>query len=243
MSDGGRLAIATANTRIGAAEAAILREAKPGEYVTLYVADTGSGMPLEVIAQAFDPFFTTKPTGQGTGLGLSMIYGLVQQSGGHIQIASEVGQGTTVRLFLPRHDGPEESVRKALEPAAALRAAVHETVLVVDDEPAVRMLVTELLTDLGYEPLAAVDGPSGLQLLRSDARIDLLITDVGMPGGMNGRQLADAAREERPDLKILFITGYAENVLSRDGLAPGMQVMVKPFAMSDLAGKVRAMLA
>ena len=242
MPSGGTLKIELANTRIGAAEAAALREAKSGDYVALCVTDNGCGMPPEVSARAFDPFFTTKPIGQGTGLGLSMIYGFVQQSGGHIQLISNVDQGTIVRLHLPRHEGQEKGAKVSSQLAAPLPAAAHETVLVVDDEPAVLTLVSELLTDLGYEPLVAIDGPSGLQLLRSDIRVDLLITDVGMPGGMNGRQLADAARQERPELKILFITGYAENILSKDGLEPGMQVMTKPFKLDDLATKVRTMM-
>ena len=167
-------------------------------------------MSAEVAARAFDPFFTTKPIGQGTGLGLSMIYGFARQSNGHVTIDSRIGQGTSVRLYLPRHHGDV-----AAEHASAVKAAEHaatgETVLVVEDEPVVRGVILEMLDEQGYRTLEAVDGPSGLRILRCDARIDLLVTDVGLPG-MNGRQLADQARETRPDLKILFITGYAESV-------------------------------
>ena len=243
MPQGGHLLIETANTRLDPAAAAALREAAPGDYVTLCVTDTGVGMPGEVIARAFDPFFTTKPLGEGTGLGLSMVYGFVQQSGGNVQIVSEVGRGTTVRLYLPRYEGPREAAEGEPAQPATEQANPHQTVLVVDDEPAIRMLVTEALTDLGYELLEAPDGPAGLRLLRSTPRISLLVTDVGMPGGMNGRQLADAARQDRPDLKVLFITGYAEGALFKEGvLGPGMQVMSKPFAMEALAGRVKELI-
>jgi signal transduction histidine kinase/CheY-like chemotaxis protein len=242
MPEGGQLTIQTENTRLDPAQAAALPEARPGEYAVLCVTDTGCGMTPEVIARAFDPFFTTKPLGQGTGLGLSMIYGFVQQSGGHVQISSRVGQGTTVRLCLPRHDGAEQSHLTHRPPTPA-RAVAQGTVLVVDDEPPVRMLISEVLTDLGYAVQVAWDGPSAREMLNSAARLDLLITDVGMPGGMNGRQLADAAREQRPELRVLFITGYADTILSGPGiLGTGMEVMTKPFAISDLTEKVRALV-
>jgi CheY-like chemotaxis protein len=195
-----------------------------------------------VIARAFDPFFTTKPLGEGTGLGLSMVYGFVRQSGGQVRIYSEIGKGTTMCLYLPRFFGELE------EPGdAAAQAAVDighgETVLVIDDEPILRMLITDVLQENGYQALEAKDGPSGLKIIESDARIDLLITDVGLPGGMNGRQVADAARKARPDLKVLFITGYAENaVLGNGTLSPGMQVMTKPFEISAMAAKIRDMI-
>ncbi len=162
--------------------------------MSLCVTDTGTGMPPEVIAKAFDPFFTTKPIGMGTGLGLSMIYGFAKQSGGQVRIHSEVGRGTTVCLYLPRHRGEAETAEAAPELADAPRAEAGQTVLVVDDEPTVRMLVTEVLEDLGYTAIEAADGAAGLKVLQSDVRIDLLVTDVGLPGGMNGRQVADAAR-------------------------------------------------
>jgi CheY-like chemotaxis protein len=207
------------------------------------VSDTGTGMPPEVIAKAFDPFFTTKPIGQGTGLGLSMIYGFARQSGGQVRIYSEVGRGTTVCLYLPRFHGDISAAVALPDPAAAPRAEQGETVLVIDDEPSVRMLVTEILEDLGYTAIEAADGPSGLKVLQSDVRIDLLITDVGLPGGMNGRQVADAARETRPGLKVLFITGYAENAAVGNGyLDDGMQVLTKPFVIEALAARIRDMI-
>jgi CheY-like chemotaxis protein len=197
----------------------------------------------DVIARAFDPFFTTKPIGQGTGLGLSMIYGFVRQSGGQVRIYSEVGQGTMVCLYLPRHVGDAAAEDEAIETAEAPRAEQGETVLVVDDEPTVRMLMTEVLEDLGYRAIEASDGASALKLLQSDVRIDLLVTDVGLPGGINGRQVADAARAVRPDLRVLFITGYAENaVVSHGHLAPGMQVMTKPFGLDELAGRIKELI-
>ena len=241
MPDGGRITVETANRWLddrGARE----RDLEPGQYLSLCVTDTGTGMPPDVIAKAFDPFFTTKPIGQGTGLGLSMIYGFARQSGGQARIYSEIGQGTTVCLYLPRHNGPVE------EDAAPARSALPrseqgETVLVVDDEPSVRMLVTDILGDLGYTAVEAADSVGGLRVLRSDVRIDLLVTDVGLPGGMNGRQMADAAKVGRPDLKVLFVTGYAENaVIGGGNLGPGMSVMTKPFSIEAMAERVRAMI-
>lgn len=242
MPNGGRLTIETANTWLDAT-AGRQRELPPGQYVALCVSDTGTGMTPEVIARAFDPFFTTKPLGQGTGLGLSMIYGFVRQSGGQVRIYSEVGQGTTMRLYLPRHHGEVEAGEGNAAPPPSPRARQGETVLVIDDEPTVRMLVTEVLQELGYDAIEAGDGASGLKVLRSGTRIDLLITDVGLPGGMNGRQVADAARLIRPELKVLFITGYAENAAIGHGhLAPGMHVLTKPFAMQTLANRIRELI-
>ena len=242
MPGGGRLTIETANAHLDE-RGAETRDVAPGHYVALCVSDTGAGMPPEVLARAFDPFFTTKPIGQGTGLGLSMVYGFVRQSGGQVGLYSEPGQGTTAKLYLPRHHGAPEEAAEAAAPSGAPRAGAGETVLVVDDEPTVRMLVAEVLADLGYAAIEAGDGASGLRVLRSDVRVDLLVTDVGLPGGMNGRQLADAARAARPGLKVLFITGYAENAaIGADVLEPGMQVMTKPFALEVLAGKIRAMI-
>jgi signal transduction histidine kinase/ActR/RegA family two-component response regulator len=244
MPEGGRLTIETDNAHLAPARAATLPDAKPGEYAVLCVTDTGCGMPPEVVARAFDPFFTTKPLGEGTGLGLSMIYGFMRQSGGHVQISSTVGRGTAVRLYLPRHAGAEEASPREVGSAIPAQATAQGTVLVVDDESPVRMLVSEVLTDLGYAVQVAQDGPSALHILNSVTRLDLLVTDVGMPGGMNGRQLADAARERRPELKVLFITGYADTVLAGKGvLGTGMEVITKPFAMSDLTEKIRAMVA
>jgi len=200
-------------------------------------------MTHAVIERAFDPFFTTKPLGEGTGLGLSMVYGFARQSGGQIWIYSEVGKGTTMCLYLPRHLG---SLAEAdpIEMAAPAAQGHGETVLVVDDEPTVRMLIKDVLLENGYEPLEAKDGPTALKLLESDVRIDLLITDVGLPGGVNGRQLADAARVYRKNLRVLFITGYAENAVVGNGhLAPGMEVLTKPFVMATLGNKIRDLIA
>ena len=177
---------------------------------------------------------------QGTGLGLSIIYGFVQQSAGQVRIYSEQGQGAMVCLYLPRYHGEEADTKLATAP----RVGQGKTVLVVDDEPTVRMLVTEVLEDLGYTAIEAADGLVGLKVLRSDARIDLLVTDVGLPGGMNGRQVADAARAVRPGLKVLFITGYAENaVLSHGHLDPGIHVLTKPFAIEALASRIKELIA
>ena len=243
MPGGGRITIETGNRWLDE-HTARERDLPPGQYVSLCVSDTGMGMTPEVIGKAFDPFFTTKPIGQGTGLGLSMIYGFAKQSGGQVRIHSEVGQGTMVCIYLPRHLGKAETAELAAELADAPRAKDGQTVLVVDDEPTVRMLVSEVLEDLGYTAIEAADGAAGLKVLQSDARIDLLVTDVGLPGGMNGRQVADAARAARPDLKVLFITGYAENaVLSHGHLDPGMHVLTKPFAMEVLASRIKDLIS
>jgi len=242
MPDGGRIVIA-AGHRVFDRQAARGHELPPGDYLALSVSDGGTGMAPEVLAKAFDPFFTTKPLGQGTGLGLSMIYGFAKQSGGQVAIESEPGQGTTVSIFLPRHRGAAEGQETAAADAAP-PAGQGETILVVDDEPSVRMLVVELLEELGYAALEADDGAVGLKLLQSGARIDLLISDVGLPGMMNGRQMADAARVTRPDLKVLFITGYAETALLDHGrLAPGMSVLTKPFSIDAMAQRVRELVA
>ena len=242
MPAGGRLTIETANFLV---DERMAREGDmlPGQYVALSVTDTGLGMTSEVKARAFDPFFTTKPLGAGTGLGLSMIYGFAKQSGGQVRIYSEVGRGTTVCLYFPRSVGVAESVIKSAAPAPALKAAPGESVMVVDDEDLVRMLIVDVLEDLGYISLEAIDAKSSLAILRTSVRIDLLLTDVGLPGGMNGRQLADAARELRPDLKVLFITGFAENAVINHGhLESGMHIMTKPFAMKALGDKIRDMI-
>ncbi|MGI4793195.1 MAG: PAS domain S-box protein [Janthinobacterium lividum] len=243
MPNGGKITIETGHKWLDD-RSARERELPAGQYVTLCVSDTGTGMPPQVIARAFDPFFTTKPIGQGTGLGLSMIYGFARQSGGQVRIYSELGQGTMVCLYLPRHLGAEEAVELPPDLADAPRAVQGETVLVVDDEPTIRMLVTEVLEDLGYTAIEAADGVAGVKVLQSDVRIDLLVTDVGLPGGMNGRQVADAGRAVRPELKVLFITGYAENaVLSHSHLDPGMHVLTKPFAMEALASRIKDLIS
>jgi len=241
MPDGGCLTVETANAILDDVDAAGEPGVDAGHYVVVSVTDTGTGMSPDVIARAFDPFFTTKPLGQGTGLGLSMIYGFVKQSDGYIKIRSEPGQGTTIRIYLPRYRGHDAET--AAEPSGgAPRAKQGDTVLVVEDDVTVRGLVLEVLQDLGYTAIEARDGPSGLEVIGSRSRIDLLVTDVGLPG-MNGRQLAEQARAARPDLKVLFITGYAENAAFGDGhLDHDMQMMTKPFAVDALAKRIRAMI-
>ncbi|WP_207553499.1 PAS domain S-box protein [Teichococcus deserti] len=241
MPEGGRLTIRTANLELDE-RAGLGRDLAPGPYVSISVSDTGTGMTPEVMARAFDPFFTTKPLGQGTGLGLSMIYGFAKQSGGQVRIRSAPGQGTVLTIDLPRHwqEGEEEAGEGAVPPP---RAEEGQAVLVVDDEPTVRMLVVEVLRELGYTAIEAADGAEGLAVLQSPRRIDLLISDVGLPGGMNGRQMADAMRPHRPKLPVLFITGYAESSLAGGAaLEPGMQILTKPFAMEALATRIKAIL-
>jgi len=242
MPDGGKLTLETSNRwmdeRIAAQHAMM-----PGQYVSLCVSDTGTGMSEDVIKRAFDPFFTTKPIGQGTGLGLSMVYGFAGQSGGTVRIYSELGKGTMVCIYLPRHAGEAETQETAQEIGEAPRAAIGETILLVDDEPLVRMIASEALDELGYNVIEAGEGATALKVLNSDKKIDLLITDVGLPGGMNGRQLADAARVARRGLKVLFITGYAENaVLNHGHLDHGMHVLTKPFQMEVFARRVKTLI-
>ncbi|MEH3147352.1 MAG: PAS domain S-box protein [Methylobacterium frigidaeris] len=240
MPEGGRLTIETANAHLDDAYVAREIGLRAGQYVCLGVSDTGTGMPPEVIARAFDPFFTTKPLGQGTGLGLSMIYGFAKQSEGNVKIYSEAGHGTTVKLYLPRYRGEVEEPVEVR--GMAPRAERGETVLVVEDDSTVRALVVEVLHELGYQTLEAADGPSGLHCLQSEAHIDLLVTDVGLPG-LNGRQLAETGIALRPDLKVLFMTGYAENAAFGNGhLGTGMQMITKPFSVDGLATKIRAII-
>ena len=243
MPDGGRITIETANKWLDD-RAGKERDLPPGQYISLCVTDTGTGMTREVSDRAFDPFFTTKPLGVGTGLGLSMIYGFVRQSGGQVRIYSELGVGTTMCMYLPRHTGEAEDADAVNVTPDAAPAQLGETVLVVDDEPTVRMLITEVLQEAGYAVIEAEDGAAGLTVVQSGARVDLLITDVGLPGGMNGRQMADAARVVRPGLKVLFITGYAENAVVGNGhLDAGMAILTKPFAMEALGRKVEEIMA
>jgi PAS domain S-box-containing protein len=242
MPEGGRITVETANKWLDE-RAAAERDLPPGQYISVCVSDTGTGMTPDVIARAFDPFFTTKPLGQGTGLGLSMVYGFVRQSGGQVRIYSEVGQGTTMCLYLPRHFHAAETMAAESRASSEDPKGSGEIVLVIDDEPTVRMLITEVLDQLGYASIEVADGPTGLKVLQSSARIDFLITDVGLPAGLNGRQVADAARLLRPKLKVLFITGYAENAVIGNGhLDPGMQVLTKPFTIDALARRVRSMI-
>ncbi|WP_419186706.1 PAS domain-containing protein [Stutzerimonas stutzeri] len=242
MPDGGRIIIETANQWLDA-EAALANDLPAGEYLSLTVTDTGTGMAPGVIAKAFDPFFTTKPIGEGTGLGLSMIYGFAKQSGGQVRISSELGKGTSMCIHLPRYHGEAGASTAAPAQSAAALTGSCGTILIVDDEPTVRLLLTDVLGDLGYTLIEAADSLTGLKLLQSDVGIDLLITDVGLPGGMNGRQMADAGREVRPGLKTLFITGYAESAaLGNSSLGAGMQVLTKPFSIDILATRVLELL-
>ncbi|ROM54419.1 response regulator [Pseudomonas rhodesiae] len=241
MPNGGRLIVETTNRHLDSVFTAAYGSLTPGDYVELSVSDTGCGIPESVMGRVFDPFFTTKPIGQGTGLGLSMIYGFARQSRGHVIIHSEVGKGTTVSLFLPRFVG-EVIAQQALNPTLLPYATDGETVLIVEDDAAVRLLVSAVLKELGYAYVEAGDGNTAVPIIQSDQRIDLLISDVGLPG-MNGRQLAEIGRQLRPDLKVLFITGYAEHAAVRGGfLDPGMQLITKPFTFDLLTAKVREMI-
>jgi len=241
MPNGGRLIVETTNRHLDSVFTAAYGSLTPGDYVELSVSDTGCGIPESVMGRVFDPFFTTKPIGQGTGLGLSMIYGFARQSRGHVIIHSEVGKGTTVSLFLPRFVG-EVIAQQTLNPTLLPYATDGETVLIVEDDAAVRLLVSAVLKELGYAYVEAGDGHTAVPIIQSDQRIDLLISDVGLPG-MNGRQLAEIGRQLRPDLKVLFITGYAEHAAVRGGfLDPGMQLITKPFTFDLLTAKVREMI-
>ncbi|WP_137786588.1 ATP-binding protein [Sphingomonas sp. 3P27F8] len=241
MPEGGRITIETANKWLDE-RTARSRDLEPGQYLSVCVTDTGTGMDEATVQRAFEPFFTTKPLGQGTGLGLSMIYGFARQSGGQVRIYSEVGIGTTMCIYLPRHLGDEPDELDD-ETVSATAASGGGTVLVVDDEATIRHLIDEILDDAGYTVINAADGAAGIKVLQSGAQIELLITDVGLPGGMNGRQVADAARHLRPGLKVLFITGYAENAAVGNGhLEPGMELLTKPFSLEALTAKVGEMM-
>jgi CheY-like chemotaxis protein len=240
MPNGGALTIETENFSSDQVASLAADELETGEYTLVSVTDTGVGMSRETAAKAFDPFFTTKPIGQGTGLGLSMIYGFAKQSRGLVRIESEVGKGTKVLLYLPRYQGllvrPDES---------ASRKAPHgfgEAVLLVEDDPSVRLLITEVLQDLNYRCVVADDSADASTILASDIRLDLMITDIGLPG-MNGRQLAEVGWQHRPALKVLFVTGYADRANLRDDLPGGrFDVMTKPFALAALAIRIQEMI-
>ena len=235
MPDGGQLTIRTVNTHLEGPMQVHDGEIGTGDYVVVSVSDTGSGMPADVIAKAFEPFFTTKPIGQGTGLGLSMIYGFVKQAGGHVRIESEVARGTTVTMYLRRALAEAETVAEQSQPITQGRG---ETVLIVEDDASVRFTITELLKDLGYTYFEAADAAAAIPFLQSGRRIDLLVTDVGLPN-MNGRQLAEVGRQLRPGLKVLFISGYAEMAAVRGSfLGAGMQMLGKPFTVEVLSAKI-----
>ncbi len=239
MPEGGRLTIATSNVGV-LPDDSRADETEPGDYTMISVTDTGTGMSPETAAKAFEPFFTTKPIGQGTGLGLSMIYGFAKQSRGHVRLESTLGEGTTISLILPRHRGGQ--LMELGEDARQPPQGSGETVLVVEDDPSVRLLICEVLRDLGYSCLEAGDGQSALPFIASNIRINMMITDVGLPG-LNGRQVAEIAREHRPNLQVLFVTGYAEHATERGRfLGPGMQMITKPFTLDALAIKIREMI-
>jgi PAS domain S-box-containing protein len=243
MPAGGELTIETGNVRLDADYARRNAEVTPGEYVMIAVTDSGIGMPQDVLRRAFEPFFTTKDVGKGSGLGLSMIYGFAKQSGGHVKIYSEVGHGTTVRIYLPRLAADDEEDAPQPAAAAPARATGGETILAVEDDPDVRQYVTHALRRAGYAVLEAENGPAALEILEGGIAIDLLFTDVIMPGGMNGRELADRAAAIRPRLKVLFSSGYSENAIVHHGrLDKGVNFLGKPYTRDDLARKVREVL-
>ena len=242
MPEGGSLYITTSNAILDPGEARRLGDVDPGQYVRIAVSDTGMGMTPDTVSKAFEPFFTTKPMGQGTGLGLSMIYGFARQSGGQVHIDSTLGRGTTINLYLPRHIGEVSKRCRDFTDAVPPVATRSEMVLVVEDDEVIRALVLDTLADQGYRTCQAADGPAGLAILQSPEDIDLLVTDIGLPG-LNGRQLADAGRQLRPGLRVLYMTGYAQNTLSDlEALAPGMELITKPFAIDAFSHRVRAML-
>lgn len=242
MTQGGRLVIETANVQVDEAQAVRHIEFAPGPYVVVSVSDTGTGMDADTLTQAFDPFFTTKPVGKGTGLGLSQVYGFVRQSGGHVQISSQPSQGTTVKIYLPRLMA-EVASPDAVEEPAPPESAMGETILVVEDDNEVRTHSVASLRELGYLVIEAPDGPAALRLLERPARIDLLFTDVVLPGGLTGAEVANRARALRPDIRVLFTTGYARDAIIHHGrLDKGVQLITKPFSFTGLAAKVRDVL-
>jgi CheY-like chemotaxis protein len=242
MPEGGKLTIDTANARLDDHYAAAHSEVTPGQYVVLTVTDTGTGMPDEIRERAFEPFFTTKEVGQGSGLGLSMVYGFVKQSGGHVKIYSELGQGTAVKIYLPR-TVPAPSRAPSTRPVQEHIPAGSESILVVEDDPLVRAYMTDQLRNLGYAVHEAENGAQGLEVLAQLERVDLLLTDIVMPGGMNGRQLAERAQALRPGLRVLYTSGYSENAIIHHGrLDRGVHLLNKPFRKIELARKVRAVL-
>ena len=241
MPGGGRLTIETSNVRLDAAYSAANLEVRAGQYVMVAVSDTGTGIAPEVLTRVFEPFFSTKATGLGSGLGLSMVYGFAQQSGGHVKIYSELGEGTTVRVYLPRSNATPPVPAPILDATQVVGG--HERILLVEDNDLVRQVVREMLSSLGYAVLSAVNGPEALELLRGEDAFDLLFTDVVMSGGMNGRELADAAKQLRPQLPVLFSSGYTDNAIIHQGrLDQGVQLLAKPYSYAELARTVRTVL-
>ena len=247
MPDGGQIHIETANCILtdhpGATTESFTESVPNGEFISLFITDTGAGMPPSVVARAIDPFFTTKPLGKGTGLGLSMVYGYVQQSGGYFSLRSSVGQGTTVAIYLPRYREGDEGKEVNSAAAGSDHPNAGFVVLLVEDEPAARVLMAEILTEDGHKVLEADTGDAAMRHILSPARIDLLVTDIGLPGGINGRQLADAARQHRANLKVIFVTGYDEQAAFASGQTEtGMSLLTKPFEIESLISKVNEVL-
>jgi signal transduction histidine kinase len=244
MPDGGTLTIRTENGKLSAADVKDLTETiSPGEYVVITVADTGVGMSAAALEQAFEPFFTTKDVGKGTGLGLSQVYGFVRQSDGHVRLESEPGRGTTARIFLPRLLGAPDQAPAPHPPVSQVCAAGHSTILVVEDHDAVRIYSTEILTELGHRVVHAANAQDALAALDREPSLDLLFTDIVLPGGMNGRQLADEVKRRRPEIKVLFTTGYSRDAIMDDGqVEDGVAVITKPFTFADLSQKLQAIL-
>ncbi|ESQ78738.1 hypothetical protein AEYBE204_12190 [Asticcacaulis sp. YBE204] len=242
MPDGGKVTIETQNAHIDERYVVSEPGVEPGQYVMIAVSDTGTGMPPEIMAKAFDPFFTTKPVGKGTGLGLSQVYGFVKQSGGHVRIYSEAGQGTTIKIYLPRHHADDVALSAKEDSQALLRGDLKELILVVDDEDAVRQFSVDAITELGYRVISASNAADALAYIEAEPEISLLFTDIVMPE-VNGRKLADQARVIRPDLKVLYTTGYTRNAVVHNGvLDPGVELIGKPFSLDELAAKIRSML-
>jgi PAS domain S-box-containing protein len=244
MPNGGKMTIETANCHLDEAYVSGLTEpVSAGQFVMIAVADSGCGMDRSTLERAFEPFFTTKGVGKGTGLGLSQVYGFVRQSGGHVRIYSELGEGTTAKIYLPRHVGAEEDSAEISRPSAPIHAIGAESILLVEDDDALRAYGVELLNDLGYNALSAANAAGALEIIDRGHKIDLLFTDVVMPGGMNGRELADEATRRRPGLKILFTTGYTRNAIVHQGrLDPGLQMIGKPYTYQELGARIRALL-
>jgi PAS domain S-box-containing protein len=244
MPNGGKLTIETANAFLDDAYVAGIPEPVPsGQYVLIAVSDTGTGMDQETMARVFEPFFTTKPTGKGTGLGLSQVYGFVRQSGGHVRIYSELGQGTTVKIYVPRLHGAGEMAEEVAAAITPVHRGANETILLVEDDDHVRAFAAEALRELDYGVIEATTGRAALALLEVHPEVDLVLTDVVLPEGMNGRELAHAARARRPELKVLFTTGYARNAIVHHGrLDPDVELLAKPFTYEALAAKIRKIL-
>lgn len=242
MPEGGHVVVAVHETNAAPTDIDPLCRGEPGDYLCLQVVDSGPGIPAELLPKVVEPFFSTKPPGQGTGLGLSMVYGLVKQSGGYMDITSQDAKGTSVRICLPRL--PDEVVAARVPPGEPVPPRGHESILLVEDDPLVRDYAFAQLMSLGYHVVVTASGPEALAVLQGPENFDLLFTDVMMPGGMNGAQLAEAARALRPGLPVLYCSGYSEEALARDGRLPeGVHVLAKPYRKQALAERIRHVLS